>query len=296
LCILLSLFCVIVVLQDVLLADLMSQAKSKKWIATYHEHDSLLENRPDEELTIEERRAAWDEYERERDGIFTAAAALQFVRPMMMGMNPNANVFADRRPMIIGGRQDDEPRFVLVEGQPVAVGSTGRFMYNSGNIRTGITPNAYGVMSNGSASAGVARPRPNNYWLSGLKWPKGRVFANGWLQVAGRNKGGANGEQEQNGDDDEIVDITPPQDSSSQSLANPRPGLVMQNGLGRTQTYRQRLKLVQQNERPPPSALTTQSQSLPMPSVPAPAGGSGQGQAAAAAANESIPQSRSVCK
>lgn len=148
-------------------------------------------------------------------------------------------------------------------------------------------------MSNGSVTAGVARPRPNNYWLSGLKWPKGRVFANGWLQVAGRNKGGANGEQEQNGDDDDVVDITPPQDSSSQSLANPRPGLVMQNGLGRAQTYRQRLKLVQQNERPPPSASATQSQPLPMPSVPALAGGSGQGQAAAAA-NESIPQSRSV--
>jgi len=38
---------------------------NKHWIKTYHEHDSLLENRIEEGLTMEEQRAAWAEYETE---------------------------------------------------------------------------------------------------------------------------------------------------------------------------------------------------------------------------------------
>ena len=52
--------------QDVILAELLSC--KKEWIVGYHEHDSLLEKRPEEDLTEEERKAAWEEYEREKKG------------------------------------------------------------------------------------------------------------------------------------------------------------------------------------------------------------------------------------
>lgn len=42
--------------------------KHKDWIVTYHEHDSLLQNQTEEDLNEEERKAAWAEYENEREG------------------------------------------------------------------------------------------------------------------------------------------------------------------------------------------------------------------------------------
>lgn len=35
---------------------------------TYHEHDSLLENKAEEELSEAERKAAWDDFENEKRG------------------------------------------------------------------------------------------------------------------------------------------------------------------------------------------------------------------------------------
>ena len=40
-----------------------------KYIVKYHEHDSLLENRPEEELTEAERKEAWEQWEQEKQGI-----------------------------------------------------------------------------------------------------------------------------------------------------------------------------------------------------------------------------------
>ncbi|XP_071550743.1 uncharacterized protein [Panulirus ornatus] len=55
-----------IVPEDRLLAELLK--RQKKWIVDYHEHDSLLENQTSEELTEEERKAAWEDYENEKKG------------------------------------------------------------------------------------------------------------------------------------------------------------------------------------------------------------------------------------
>lgn len=53
--------------QDRLLADMLLE--QKKWISHHFEHDSLLKNVVEEELTDAERELAWEDYERERRGI-----------------------------------------------------------------------------------------------------------------------------------------------------------------------------------------------------------------------------------
>lgn len=50
-----------------MLADLFHS--HPKWIVSYHEHDSLLENKIDEELSEEDRKSAWEEYEAEKKGM-----------------------------------------------------------------------------------------------------------------------------------------------------------------------------------------------------------------------------------
>ena len=52
---------------DDLLKDLLSDCK--QWILRYHEHDSLLENKISEGLSEEERKAAWAEYEAEKNNV-----------------------------------------------------------------------------------------------------------------------------------------------------------------------------------------------------------------------------------
>uniref|UniRef100_A0A8C4Q5Z1 DNA helicase n=1 Tax=Eptatretus burgeri TaxID=7764 RepID=A0A8C4Q5Z1_EPTBU len=50
--------------KDRILAELLQE--SKDTIVEYHEHDSLLDHKQEEELTEEERKAAWAEYEAEK--------------------------------------------------------------------------------------------------------------------------------------------------------------------------------------------------------------------------------------
>ena len=42
---------------------------NKEWIVTFHEHDSLLENMVEQELSEEEKKAAWEDYENDKKGL-----------------------------------------------------------------------------------------------------------------------------------------------------------------------------------------------------------------------------------
>ena len=54
--------------QDTILAELLQI--HKEHIVGYHEHDSLLDHKEEEELTEEERKAAWAEYEAEKKVVY----------------------------------------------------------------------------------------------------------------------------------------------------------------------------------------------------------------------------------
>lgn len=53
--------------KDTVLAELLQGMK--EFIVTYHEHDSLLDHKEEEELSEEDRKAAWAEYEAEKKGL-----------------------------------------------------------------------------------------------------------------------------------------------------------------------------------------------------------------------------------
>lgn len=61
-----SLYRLLLFVQDRLLRELL--IRNKDYIVKYHEQDSLLENQTGEELTEEERKAAWEDYENEKKG------------------------------------------------------------------------------------------------------------------------------------------------------------------------------------------------------------------------------------
>uniref|UniRef100_A0A8C5TMG8 Transcriptional regulator ATRX n=1 Tax=Malurus cyaneus samueli TaxID=2593467 RepID=A0A8C5TMG8_9PASS len=68
--------------KDTILAELLQI--NKEYIVGYHEHDSLLDHKEEEELTEEERKAAWAEYEAEKKGLtmrFNMPAGTNMIPP-----------------------------------------------------------------------------------------------------------------------------------------------------------------------------------------------------------------------
>lgn len=59
--------------QDFVLAQLLQTCKDQ--IVSFHEHESLLDHKEDEELSEAERKAAWDEYEAEVRSCVVASPA-----------------------------------------------------------------------------------------------------------------------------------------------------------------------------------------------------------------------------
>jgi len=85
-----------VVPKDRLLADLL--ISQKDWIFSYLEHDSLLENKEEEELTESERKAAWDEYttentqERMPQGLLANEPWVLSTLPKLKMVHPNKSM------------------------------------------------------------------------------------------------------------------------------------------------------------------------------------------------------------
>ena len=51
--------------------------KHKEMVWNIHNHDSLLENKVDENLTEEERKAAWDEFDQEKKGLIQTNVGME---------------------------------------------------------------------------------------------------------------------------------------------------------------------------------------------------------------------------
>ena len=58
----------------------------------YHEHDSLLENKLEEELTEEERKAAWDEFKADKEGLGGQCHIVSHLTLMSVSFNISFNV------------------------------------------------------------------------------------------------------------------------------------------------------------------------------------------------------------
>merc|ERR1719397_1519513 len=80
-----------VIPQDRLLAELLDKNKTVVW--SINNHDSLLENQVDQNLTEEERQSAWEEYEQEKKGVIQTNIGIENTQQfgdMLQGMLPRS--------------------------------------------------------------------------------------------------------------------------------------------------------------------------------------------------------------
>jgi transcriptional regulator ATRX len=69
----------------------------RKWLVKYHEHDSLLENKINEGLSEAERKAAWDEYEREKSMQDTNRTIMNSINAFSGVFQPDVSVLFFKR-------------------------------------------------------------------------------------------------------------------------------------------------------------------------------------------------------
>lgn len=83
--------------RDMMLAELLQD--ETRFIFKYHEHQTLLENKEDEELDEEERKAAWEEYENEKKSRTSTSGFLNRIPipTIMLGMR---RVLLQRNPAL----------------------------------------------------------------------------------------------------------------------------------------------------------------------------------------------------
>ena len=79
--------------KDPILGELLRTEKTKDWVIKYHQHDSLLEHRPEEQLSKEEIEKAWEEFDNEKKGIFTHMYQQQPVQNQFGNYPFNSNQF-----------------------------------------------------------------------------------------------------------------------------------------------------------------------------------------------------------
>ena len=100
--------------EDRLLAELLEKHKTVIWSVS--NHDSLLENQVDQNLTEEERKSAWEEYDQEKKGVIQTNIGIENAQQfgeMLQNMLPRSGdgriMASPINPMAIQARAAIEP-------------------------------------------------------------------------------------------------------------------------------------------------------------------------------------------
>merc|ERR1719471_678227 len=103
--------------KDLLLAELIQ--KRPKLIWKYHDHDSLLENQTDENLTEEERAAAWKEFENEKKGFMATFDNADMQNAMSSSIDPQAiqQLYRARYPQMTNEQLNQATRAYIMQAQ-----------------------------------------------------------------------------------------------------------------------------------------------------------------------------------
>lgn len=164
--------------EDEILRVLLSE--QKHWISSYHEHESLLENKLNEGLSAEDRQAAWNEYEAEKNRLTNQARTFSTyeeylaANPQLLtapGGPPNGN-----DPMQYGNLDYAQQMHLILEErrrQQREQEMIGKILY-ANNHATNMTNGLYMDQNAGTSgmqndATNMVTRDPNNDAIEGLK-------------------------------------------------------------------------------------------------------------------------------